>query len=421
MHRRHFLKSTLGAAALLSAGLPRPLLAAGSTDRKFLFVFNSGGWDPTRVFATEFSNGGVDMEPDAGQSSAGGISWVSHADRPSVDAFFSTWHEQMLVLNGVMVRSIAHEICTMIALTGSTSGFAPDWPALIAAGGADRTLPHLVLGGPSFPGDLGVAVARTGAAGQLEALLSGSIVDWSDTAVAGISQPAASAVDRYLLRRAAGRNSISRSLTDDALSAAYEESLSRAVDLKDYRYVMDFTGGTDLASQGAVAVDALRLGLSRCVTLGYTGSAAGLGWDTHADNDDTQSLLFEGLFQGLGQLMALLATTEGESGGSLAEETVVVVLSEMGRTAQLNATAGKDHWPYTSMMLLGPGLTTDRVVGGFDEGYSGQDIDLASGELADSGGHILTAESVGATLLALAGLDPAEHLSDASPIEGILS
>ncbi|MFT5681613.1 MAG: hypothetical protein ACI8RZ_002519 [Myxococcota bacterium] len=426
MKRRQFLKSCLksclGSAALLSAGLPiRAVQAADASGRKFLFVFNSGGWDPTRVFASEFSNGNVDMEVDAGQSSAGGISWVSHASRPSVDTFFETWHEQMLVLNGVMVRSIAHEICTMIAMTGSTSGFSPDWPARIAADGTDFTLPHLVLDGPSFPGDLGVAVARTGASGQLEALLSGSIVDWTDTPVSGISQPASSAVDRYLQRRAAGRNSISRSLTDDDLSAAYEESLSRSIDLKDYRYVMDFTGGADLASQGAVAVDALRLGLSRCVTLGHSGSAMGLGWDTHADNDDTQSALFEGLFQGLGQLMTLLASTPGEFGGSLADETIVVVLSEMGRTAQLNATAGKDHWPYTSMMLLGPGLTTDRVVGGYDEGYYGLDIDPASGDTAAGSGHILTAESVGATLLTLAGMDPAEHISDASPIEGILS
>ena len=153
MHRRNFLKSCLGSAALLSAGLPiRTVRAADGSTRKFLFVFNNGGWDPTRVFATEFSNGNVDMEGAAGESSAGGISWVSHIDRPSVDTFFDTWHEQMLVLNGVMVRSIAHEICTMIAMTGSTSGFAPDWPALIAANGPDFTLPHLVLGGPSFPG-----------------------------------------------------------------------------------------------------------------------------------------------------------------------------------------------------------------------------------------------------------------------------
>ena len=421
MHRRHFIKSCLGGAALLSAGLPiRPVQAAARDRRKFLFVFNSGGWDPTRVFAPAFSNSNVDMEASAGLSSAGGISWVSHLERPSVDTFFSTWHEQMLVLNGVMVRSIAHEICTMIALTGSTSGFSPDWPARIAADASDFTLPHLVLGGPSFPGDLGVAVSRAGSAGQLEALLSGSIVDWTDTPVSGISSPAASAVDRYLQRRAAGRNTISRSLTDDALSTAYAESLDRAIDLKDYRHVMDFTGGTDRASQGAVAVDALRLGLSRCVTIGYAGSD-GLGWDSHADNDATQSPLFEGLFQGLGQLMTLLASTEGESGGSLADETVVVVLSEMGRTAQLNATAGKDHWPYTSMMLLGPGLTTDRVIGGLDDGYYGLDIDFSSGETDTSSGRILTAESVGATLLALAGMDPAAHLSDATPIEGILS
>ena len=74
-----------------------------------------------------------------------------------------------------------------------------------------------------------------------------------------------------------------------------------------------------------------------------------------------------------------------------------------------------------TMMLLGPGMTTDRVIGGFDDGYYGLDIDQASGELASGSGNILSAESVGASLLALAGMDPGEFISDASPIEGILS
>ena len=75
--------------------------------------------------------------------------------------FLEAWHARTVVFNGLMVRSIAHEICTMIAMTGTTSGLRADWPAILAGEERDRyTLPHLVLGGPSFPGDLGVAVLR---------------------------------------------------------------------------------------------------------------------------------------------------------------------------------------------------------------------------------------------------------------------
>ena len=420
MDRRTFL----GTAALATAGLGLPLRtarAASGADLKFLFVFNSGGWDPTRVFAPEFSNRNVDMEPDAERATAGGIDFVDHPARPSVGAFIRQHHSDLLVLNGVQVRSIAHEICTMIALTGDTSGFSPDWATVLAHATGDRyTLPHLVLGGPSLTGDLGTAVARTGSNGQLEGLLSGGILDQSDQAVqARLSRPAEDIVDRYLQRRAGARAAASRSAVDAGLSAAHADALDKALGLKDYRYIMDFTGGQGLGSQAGVAVDALAYGLSRCVSLGFPGPGAGLGWDTHANNDDDQSALFEALFAGLTQLVALLQTTPGEVEPTLADETVLVVLSEMGRTPQLNPTLGKDHWPYTSVMMMGPGLTTDRVIGGLDDNYYGLEMDFATAE-PQAGGRILSVESVGAALLQLADLDPAAWVSGTDPLSGML-
>ncbi len=418
MNRRQLL----GASIATAAGLSLPARRAwadpvSATDRRFLFVFNSGGWDPTRVFATAFDNPNVDMEPGAARGTAGGIDFVDHADRPSVRAFFEANHGDLLVVNGVQVRSIAHEICTMIALTGNTSGLAPDWATIIAAGGgASYTLPHLVLGGPSFTGALGTTTARTGSAGQLEGLLSGDILDQTDRSVGKLPRPYTDRIDRYLQRRAGAEAASARGAVRRGLTAAYDDALEKALGLKDYRYVMDFSGGVGLGDQAAVAVDALSLGLSRCVSIGYAGAA---GWDSHAQNDDTQSANFEGLFSGLGQLVELLRGTPGSVGPTLADETVVVVLSEMGRTPQLNATLGKDHWPYTSVMLMGAGLTTDRVVGGFDAGYAGLTIDPGSAEVATDG-RVLSVESVGAALLELAGEDPGEWLAGETPLDGIL-
>jgi hypothetical protein len=42
-----------------------------------------------------------------------------------------------------------------------------------------------------------------------------------------------------------------------------------------------------------------------------------------------------------------------------------------------------------------------------------------SGEVTDSG-HVLSMESLGAGLLALADIDPAEHIAGAETLEGIL-
>jgi len=419
MQRRQFL---FGASALLTAfGLPTAGLAKSPTDgRKFLFVFNPGGWDPTRVFAPEFDNPNVDLEAAAQRATAGGLAYVDHPARPSVRNFFSAFHAQTLLFNGVMVRSIAHEICTMIMMTGSSSGLSPDWPTLIGdAARGDTTLPNLVLGGPSFPGDRGVAVARTGANGQLESLLSGRAFDGSEQPVDGPSRPAESIVDRYLQRRAEARVLGARAAGEEALVREFQDSMDKLGGLKDLRYTMDFQSGGTLADQAEVAAQALSLGVSRSVCLSFAGDSQ-FGWDTHADNDNIQSALFEDLFAGLVSLMATLQATPGTHGGTLADETTVVVLSEMGRTPQLNELIGKDHWPYTSVMVISPDVTGGRVVGGFDESYYGKLVDPGSGDTTDKG-QVLSAEAVGATLLTLAGVDPEEHISGVSPILGVLS
>ena len=319
-----------------------------------------------------------------------------------------------------MVRSIAHEICTMIAMTGSSSGTVPDWPAILAAAEQDRyTLPHLVLDGPSFPGDLGAAVARTGTNGQLESLLSGAAIRQSDQAVTGFSHPVEGVLDRYLARRSGARADASQSSLDTRLTADFATSHHKATALKDLQYVMNFNGGNNLAGQASVAVNALSQGLSRCITLQHTGMG-GQGWDTHANNDAQQSQNFEDLFSGLAALMRLLQSTPGEAEATLADETTVIVLSEMGRTPRLNPFGGKDHWPYTSMMITGPRIIGDRVIGGFDQNYYGELVDPGTADIAATG-QVLSAEAVGATLLAMADIDPEPYVSGVSPLTGLLA
>ena len=78
---------------------------------------------------------------------------------------------------------------------------------------------------------------------------------------------------------------------------------------------------------------------------------------------------------------------------------------EMGRTAQLNGTNGKDHWPLTSAMIVGPATQGGRVFGGFDAGYQGLSLDLSTAE-PDDRAPVCSVESVGAALLELGVLMP---------------
>ena len=420
--RRTLLKAT--GAGLLAFGAPLPFgLRSGLATAnpltngklKFLFVFNSGGWDPTRVFVDGFDNQAIDMEAGAERNQAGDLNYISHPGRPSVDAFFQAWGERTAVCNGMLVRSIAHEICTVLAMTGDSSGTRPDWPAILAnEQRQDFIIPHVVLDGPSFPGDLGVAVARAGGQGQLDALIDGSALDLSTMSAGGPSHPAEGIMDAYMLRRtqaaAAGATTAAQAQLTGDLAHAVEQARA----LKDLRYVMDFSVGSTLGSQAQVAADLLSLGVARCATLRQAAS-----WDTHADNDNLQSPLWEGLFDGLNQLMSVLQTTPGELAPTLADETVVVVLSEMGRTPQLNGFDGKDHWPYTSAMLIGPSVQGGRVYGGLDSQVYGLPIDPVSG---DTGGEqLFSAEALGATLLAMADVDPGPFVQGVSPIMGMLT
>ncbi len=417
MHRRAFLTG----AALAPLGLTNRAFAAptAASDKRLLVVFAPGGWDPTRVFADGFDTAGVDMEPDAERATAGGISYIDHVTRPSVAAFLSQEHARTLVFNGLMVRSIAHDICTMLALTGTSSGLSPDWPAILASKALDRyTLPHLVVDGPSYPGDLGAGVARSGANGQLESLVSGDV--FGTVGLPRTNRVAEQIVDRHLARRGDARLAATQGSIDGSLVGDYRSALERLGGLKDLSYTFDFTGGATLEAQASVAIEALSAGVSRAVTVASPGSATGGNWDTHAQNDDLQAPLWESLFQGLGFLMTLLDTTTGPSGLPLSEDTLVLVLSEMGRTPALNGVLGKDHWPYTSAMLVGKGITGDRMIGGFDAGFGGLPVDAASGEVV-ADGPLLSAEALGATVLAWADIDPGPYTAGVAPISGVLT
>lgn len=403
-----------GPAGLVSRALAASASASASAQGlKFLFVYNLGGWDPLTVFVPAYGQSSIDMELGSTRSVVGSIPFVDAASRPSVRRFLEQWHARTLFLNGVSVPSLAHDVCMRLLFTGASSLERSDWATLLADAERERyTLPHLVLSGVAYPGGRGAAVSRVGVNGQLDGLLSGALMDGSDLKTGGRPDLLEERLlDGYVSRRLAAR--ADEVGTAQGLMRGFEEAHGRAVGLKERQYDLDFLPGYSLFTQLGPAVDALSLGIARCVTLQSSGV-----WDTHQDNSD-QAGLFEGLFAGLLELLERLSTTPGEGEGSLADETMVVVLSEMGRTPRFNVGGGRDHWPYTSVMLVGPGITGDRVVGGVDPYYYGLPVDPDSGELFE-GGALITSETLGATLLSLVGLDSSAFLPNVAPLRGVL-
>ena len=85
-------------------------------------------------------------------------------------------------------------------------------------------------------------------------------------------------------------------------------------------------------------------------------------WDTHQRNFE---ILKDNKLPGLDQVYsALMADLDARD---LLDETLVVLMSEMGRTPRINGNAGRDHWTQCySVLLAGGGIRGGTVYGESD-------------------------------------------------------
>jgi len=100
------------------------------------------------------------------------------------------------------------------------------------------------------------------------------------------------------------------------------------------------------------------------------------GWDTHAQNARNVGNLCRAIDQPWAALM------EDLSASGLLDETVVIWLGEFGRTPQINANAGRDHFPrVTPAVIGGGGIAGGQVIGQTNQDGTG--IEGDSYEVAD--------------------------------------
>ncbi len=404
----------LGAGLGAGLCLPRRLLATpAAAQRRFLFLFCDGGWDTGTVFTPLSHIPDAYVEPDATTATVSGIPFVDHPDRPSVRDFLTTWGDQTCIISGLQVQSITHERCRRLILTGQGEG-GDDWPAILAAHTSGAALmPHLILDGPAYTSRHTDTIVRVGDEGQLSELLSGEALYRADTPLSPPPASAEALEDAFVRARADARG--------DTFGASYRELLDRIGALKgsdDISLPATSTGcERDIAADCGIVFDAFSQDLSRCAMLRYRGWCSE-GWDTH-QKLSLQSINFEDLFSYLAVVMADLETRPSHTGGALADEVTIVVFSEMGREPRLNSWGGKDHWTFTSAMLIGSGVLGGQSIGGLDEGGQGQPIALSDGAVSSSGvalgpGHL------GATLLALGDVDPGDYMTDPQPIDAVI-
>lgn len=114
-------------------------------------------------------------------------------------------------------------------------------------------------------------------------------------------------------------------------------------------------GGGNPAVMARAAAGAARLMMKedgpRVGVLSYDG------WDTHANQGGATGRLAD-LLDGLDRAFAAFEREFGEAW----KETVILVVTEFGRTANINGTEGSDHGTATVAMLIGGAVKGGRVI-----------------------------------------------------------
>ena len=416
LSRRTVLTGIPALAGLLGARGAQASVDA--VDRRFLFVFVDGGWDPTWVFLPGFDNPNIDMPVDGSDiASEGDLQWVSGPGRPKVDAFFQEFASSTCVVNGMEVRSIAHERCRRLLLTGSSASSSAGIPTMLAAGDTrDTSLGHVVLSGPAYQAGGTGDLVRVGSNGQLTELLDGTCVD--GTASLRLPTDELAELEDAFVAELVGAGAPARG-AEERLWSGYSDALRRLEVAKANSALL--TGGFgETTNELNAAIQLLGEGLARCAIVADLGDR-NERWDHHADLS-RQIRSYDVLFDRLSSVCRTLSMAPGRVADTLFEEVTVVVVSEMGRAPRLNASMGKDHWMTTSAMLIGGGIRGGQVFGGYNEAMAGELVHPETGELGVSDGVVLQPGHLGATLFHLAGLDPEPVFgADQPALTGVLS
>lgn len=167
-------------------------------------------------------------------------------------------------------------------------------------------------------------------------------------------------------------------------------------------------GATGVGAACAMAVKTLGLGRgTRFIQISH-GS-----WDHHYDIYDRNVAgnlydLCGQLDPALAAMLADLAGTPGQRGGSLLDETLVLAVGEFGRTpAGLSNNLGRDHYQYAwSGLVAGGGIVPGQVFGGTDpEGWYITDPFWNQG-------RYITMQDLIATIYSSLGIDWTKEIED---------
>jgi uncharacterized protein (DUF1501 family) len=363
-------------------------------------VHAGGGWDPTALCDPKGRKSEAEEAPvnryftdEIGQAGA-----FHYAPVPGHKAFFDKYKAQLTIINGIDTATNSHDAGTRNTWSGKLTEGYPGFSALVAAANAP-TFPLAFLSNGGYDVTAGlVAPTRVGSPDVLTRLAWPERIDPQNP---DETYHSAAAADRLALAREArlerlmGAQHLPRVSRSQSMLFASRLGGGELKALTEVLPAELDDSNNPLMRQAQLAIAAYKAGLTVSANLQLGG------FDTHGNHDDTHYPRLAALLEGVDFLME-----EADRQG-VADQIVVVVGSDFGRTPYYNSGDGKDHWSITSMMFLGHGIPKGRLIGATDAAFKPLSVDPATLAL-DPGGIRITPEHVQRALRKLAGIEGAE-------------
>jgi len=431
MDRRRFLK--IAGLAGLSVMAPLGLREGSASQAKYpgpywIMVNCGGGWDPTITFdpkggkAEDRST--VNQSYTAGEITssgkiphaptklvAGGVTAASCGD------FLDAFRDRIMVMNGIDTSTNNHDSGSRTIWSGQLAEGYPSFAALIAAKALETLdLPMAYLSNGGYDATAGlIPLTRVSNTESIQRL-----------AYPNIRDPNNAKSDLYHSQATASRIAAAQAARLDAMRSVQTLSSPRSA-MSSLFMARETTGGLaalgealkgkelvkidDIPKLAAIPADSRNLvdgafGLMRQAQIALYAFKSGVaasanldtgGFDTHGNSDEQQTS------RQMHVLIALEYIFNELTAMGLADKTYVLVGSDFGRTPFYNKDDGKDHWNITSMLLSGPKIPTNVVIGATDEGFKPKTVNTKTLAVDPSGVRI-EPRHIHAELRRIAGL-----------------
>ena len=408
MRRRAMIKGMLTAGAGAVTGFRLPFAQAADYRGKFLVEIQAdGGWDVTSFCDPKVNQKGEKiinhwaeglLEDDVPE--AGNIRYAPFANN---EELFEKHHDKMLVINGVDAQTNSH-----------TAGVVHNWSGRIAEGYPTLT----AVFASQLASDLPISYISFGGYAETGRLTRYTRLDNPDL-LRNIAYPRGEYVTEEAWRAIEARREaqVEEWLADSGglLPAEewnldlYRSSVGSTENLKVFADVIppedklrqpgSIMLGThsyysELGRQAQLAILAFKTGVAVAADL-FLGF-----FDTHAQNDPGQRWLL-GELAGAVDFLWDYAEQHG-----VANDLIVVIGSDFGRTNHYNSDDGKDHWPFGSYIVMEKNQPwTNRVVGETDDLHFAHRINPRTLERDDTNGTIIYPKHVHKALRRYLGIE----------------